>query len=673
MLKKIITFFTLILLILGFYQGVFALSNTEKWVILEKFKNKQEDLIFKNNIDINSLDALDLFKSNNKINIYENVLKSVWDEREKIEKDNLEIAKKIDDLQFQLKNLDKDIDSLNKETKKINSEIVKTSVEIKNKKNKIDDLKAEIEKNSEVLRKYISYVYKKWNLFLDKGKLDNLKAILLSWENLDSVINDIYFKELLSVAWRQLIQKHRKIIFNLYVETKKLETDSTNLKKLRKNFILKKKILSDKKDFKEKILSISKWKDKLYKKYIQEKIKVEKDLKLKAFSERIKFYNTSKKVLAKYGCIFVDVTKNTPEVRTLSKQCYDLNKIISLEARLEENRVKNESKKTFNIFAWPVSPYNWISAYYHDVWYKKEFHSEHEWVDIIADQWTNIVAPADWYVISIKKPTDSSYAYIAIKHSNWYVTVYWHISESLVEKYDYISAWDIFAKTGGTFWTPWAWYVSTGPHLHFEILRDKIHVDPLKYMDLSYLNFKTLPEAYRLDFFIDYKQRTGSEYEKKEDFTWKVFSLDWNNEIERQKSLLQKYARSDFANWNMWVEESLRWNIDPTFMMCVWLAETWLWRNLKTSYNVWNVWNVDSGGTWTMNNPRSWVWWMWHTLNNKYLWNYTKISQLSWYGKETPNSPIYASDPIHWHRNVTKCMSTIKWQYIPDDYNFRTY
>jgi len=44
----------------------------------------------------------------------------------------------------------------------------------------------------------------------------------------------------------------------LYVETKNLENDATNLKKLRKTFIIKKKILSDKKEFKEKILSISK-------------------------------------------------------------------------------------------------------------------------------------------------------------------------------------------------------------------------------------------------------------------------------------------------------------------------------------------------------------------------------------------------------------------------------
>jgi hypothetical protein len=40
----------------------------------------------------------------------------------------------------------------------------------------------------------------------------------------------------------------------------------------------------------------------------------------------------------------------------------------------------------------------------------------------------------------------------------------------------------------------------------------------------------------------------------------------------------------------LWVEESLDANLDPSFVMCIWLAETWLGKNLKTPYNVWNVW-----------------------------------------------------------------------------------
>jgi len=50
---------------------------------------------------------------------------------------------------------------LDEETKKINSNIVKTTVDITRNKNKIEEVKVEIEKNSEILRGYIAYIYKK--------------------------------------------------------------------------------------------------------------------------------------------------------------------------------------------------------------------------------------------------------------------------------------------------------------------------------------------------------------------------------------------------------------------------------------------------------------------------------------------------------------------------------
>jgi hypothetical protein len=119
----------------------------------------------------------------------------------------------------------------------------------------------------------------------------------------------------------------------------------------------------------------------------------------------------------------------------------------------------------------------------------------------------------------------------------------------------------------------------------------------------------------------------------------------------------------------MWVDESLIWNIDPTFVMCIWLAESWLWKYLKTPYNVWNVWNTDSWAVSTFENARTWIYYMIKTLNNEYLWKYNEIKDLSRYGNKDWN--IYASSPDHWHNNIITCMSHIKWRYIPDDYNFR--
>jgi hypothetical protein len=133
--------------------------------------------------------------------------------------------------------------------------------------------------------------------------------------------------------------------------------------------------------------------------------------------------------------------------------------------------------------------------------------------------------------------------------------------------------------------------------------------------------------------------------------------------------MLSKYWAKWFKDWNVWVEEAVDGNIDPTFMMCIALAETWIGRNVKTENNVGNIWNTDSWATKTYPTPRSWIYWMARTLNNKYLGQYEHINELSRYGNKT--WPIYASSPDHWNNNIVKCMSEIKWKYVPDDYKFR--
>jgi hypothetical protein len=255
-----------------------------------------------------------------------------------------------------------------------------------------------------------------------------------------------------------------------------------------------------------------------------------------------------------------------------------------------------------------------------------------------------------------------------LKHSDGHVTVYGHLSEINVQLFDYVRKGQLFAKTWGTYGTKWAWLMTTWPHLHFEIFQNEESIDPLNVLDLSYTNYSNLPTKYQLKFESDFRVRKWYEYAKAKK-TWNVFRLDGFTEIERQKSLIEKYTAPSFRNWEMWVDESLNGNIDPTFTMCVGLAESGLWRNTKTLYNVWNIGNTDSWATRTFRSPREWVFAMIHTFNNRYLGKYTEIQQLSRYGNK--DGTIYASSPDHWHNNIIKCMSSIKGYNVPDDYNFR--
>lgn len=660
MLRNIIV---AIFLSLFTFFWVYALSNSQKGAILDIFKEKQYNLLFESDLwDLTAEDRT-IFNVSNKINLYNNIENNAGDKRKIYEQKNLETVKKILSLKEQIVALDKQMEESSDTIAKTNTQIIEIKKEVDGIKNTIAVLRKKILENRNILLGYLEYLYKKKNTLHLDGEIDNVKSILLNTEDIWDLLNDVHFKGMIQIAWKKLIDKHRKFVSEIYVKKIELEKKEVLAKKLRKSLIIQRKVLNDKKEFKENILRVSKGKQYLYERYINDKLAVEKSLRLKSLKARIKFNSIKENLLERYGCEFVDITKNSIESRTLSERCLSLNKIIHSESKLAWFH-----KEGNNIFTWPINPILWISAYFHDKGYKEEFWSDHDAIDIVADQWTLIKSPADWYVVLMEPPETQDYSYLAIRHANGYVSVYGHLSEIMVGEYDFVKEWQVFARTWGEFGTNGAGFMTTWPHLHMEVFEDKKSVDPLNFMSLADIPFAFLPEKYRFKFYSDFKEKRWYAYKQKEKNS-SVFKLEWDTEIERQKYLISKYAVGSFNHWQMWVDESLDGNIDPTFVMCIGLAETSLWKNMKTPFNIWNVWNTDSWATKAYLNARSWVYWIVRTLNNRILWHHNEVKDLSRYGNKT--WPIYASSPDHWHNNIIKCMSHIKWRYVPDDYNFR--
>ena len=94
----------------------------------------------------------------------------------------------------------------------------------------------------------------------------------------------------------------------------------------------------------------------------------------------------------------------------------------------------------------------------------------HTGLDMAADYGQSIYAVADGIVVD--SAWDNSYGnYVKILHANNTVTIYAHCSSLCVDEGEKVSAGDRVARVGST-------GASTGNHLHFEIRKDNIRINP---------------------------------------------------------------------------------------------------------------------------------------------------------------------------------------------------
>ena len=98
----------------------------------------------------------------------------------------------------------------------------------------------------------------------------------------------------------------------------------------------------------------------------------------------------------------------------------------------------------------------------------------HNGKDIANRVGTPIVAPADGIVTKVKRMPALG-KMIEISHGNGIKTRYGHLSETKIKVGKKVRRGDLIALMGNT-------GRSTGPHLHYEILVEGVHVDPDKYI-----------------------------------------------------------------------------------------------------------------------------------------------------------------------------------------------
>lgn len=370
-----------------------------------------------------------------KINQYQEQIKEL-ERQQKIYEENIKIKRKEAlTLKNQINLLNNQIAKTKTEIRKKEIQINKTNLEIqeiqdqiKNKNIEINDLKEQI---AEFLRKIYQFDNKNYLeiIFLNEKISDyfNLLKTSLDLQNsLQKTLDNV-----------QLVKE------NLENEEKNLQEKKRELESLKKELSLEK-----------------------------EKLETEERAKRNLLEE-------TQGAEWKFQTLLAEARAEMKQVE---------NEISRLEKEIRKKLTEEKEKQWQEleemgvlVFSWPV-PSAVITSTFHDPDYPfKRWLGEHPGIDIKASQGTPVRASAPGYVARAKYG-GMGYSYIMIIHQQGFSTVYGHLSEINVEEGVYVKRGEIIGKSGGLPGTPGAGRFSTGPHLHFEIRKDGIPVNPLNYL-----------------------------------------------------------------------------------------------------------------------------------------------------------------------------------------------
>lgn len=153
--------------------------------------------------------------------------------------------------------------------------------------------------------------------------------------------------------------------------------------------------------------------------------------------------------------------------------------LAAREAELQRKIAAGEIKiDAGSGYQWPLSGYSTLSSLYgpriHPVTGKP---GNHTGVDIPAPKNTNITASRGGVVITSKMGSGSDWSYgnyVVISHGDGTSTLYAHMNSRGVKEGDVVAQGQVIGYVGTT-------GRSTGYHLHFEVRKNNVRVDPVDY------------------------------------------------------------------------------------------------------------------------------------------------------------------------------------------------
>lgn len=358
----------------------------------------------------------------------------------KIESLEADIATKKEQsasLSNQISILNIEIQKTEKEIEKTSKEIEETNLEIQTVQLQIKKKEQAIEKQRDILTEFIWVLYK----YDQKNPVE----ILLGYDSLSDFMDQVEYLKLFQNKVKAVLDKLQDLKKELEWKNTELNSKKSELEDLKVRLKQEKERLSLEKYGRTRLLEITK-------------------------KEEIKYQELLQKAREEYEKVNAEIAATQKE----------------LQKKLEEARKRKQNTRGGPIkgavsFIWPVDPSLGISAYFMDPSYYAYFGVRHYAIDIRCPQGTPIKASADALVIKTRN-AGYGYSYIMLLHTDEIATVYGHISAFNVTEGQYVKQGDIIGYSGGTPGTLGAGWLTTGPHLHFEVRVNGSPVDPLGYL-----------------------------------------------------------------------------------------------------------------------------------------------------------------------------------------------
>jgi len=355
--------------------------------------------------------------------------KSIQEYKDKIQqkrKESVSLTNQIAIIDNHLAEVKLDIEATNEKLETLSLEIEALEIGIKDKAESID-------RQQKILSELIRNIYTHGN--------KNMLYVLAAYDNFSSFYNQLQHLEMMER--------------DLGKSAKALKVSKGELEEKRDSKNDRKDSYKDMKDRLEERI-----------KDLDEQTFAKQDLLISAQSSELKFQTLVKSLKNQYQSIEYEISSIEKKVRE------------KLKNQDKFNNIDDDS----TVLSWPTQS-KYITADFHDPEYPYRHIFEHNAIDIRAGQGTPIRAASSGYIGRARVCSSwRCYSYVMIIHSGGLSTVYGHLSKVSVSEGQFVTRGDTIGYSGGSPYTVGAGPFVTGPHLHFEVRKNGIPVNPVNYL-----------------------------------------------------------------------------------------------------------------------------------------------------------------------------------------------